>query len=114
MRKAADELHAIVALHGLVLHTASSDDRAMAPPSSSAENSSDKSMEKLDEKEQLKKSPTKETFEDALHDVCDPLLPVQGHGIITLSKLLLQKDPETLQHLEQVFAILQVKGIAVI
>ncbi|CAG0897820.1 unnamed protein product [Darwinula stevensoni] len=107
VRKAADELHTIVAMHGLVLHSAASDDRTMAPPSS-AENSSDKNVEKLDGKEKLqKKSANKETFEDALHDVCDPLLPVQGHGIITLSRLLLHKDPETLQHLEQIFAILQ-------
>eukprot|EP00088_Acartia_fossae_P066531 TRINITY_DN8255_c0_g1_i2.p1 TRINITY_DN8255_c0_g1~~TRINITY_DN8255_c0_g1_i2.p1 ORF type:complete len:1085 (-),score=304.99 TRINITY_DN8255_c0_g1_i2:578-3832(-) len=44
-------------------------------------------------------------YEAALYDVKDPLLPVRGHGIIELTKLIDAKDEETLEHIGSVFQI---------
>jgi hypothetical protein len=41
----------------------------------------------------------------ALYDVQDPLLPVRGHGIIELNKLVETKDKETLEHVSLVFQL---------
>jgi len=44
-------------------------------------------------------------YEAALYDVKDPLLPVRGHGIIELNKLVENKDEETLEHISSVFQL---------
>ena len=38
------------------------------------------------------------SFHHALQDLKDPLLPVQGHGLITLAKLIEKRDPETMSN----------------
>lgn len=46
----------------------------------------------------LKDSQTKKTgFQQAIDELCDPLVPVRGHGLISLRKLIQKKDPETLE-----------------
>ena len=38
------------------------------------------------------------SFHRALQDLKDPLIPVQGHGLITLTKLIEKRDPETMSN----------------
>ena len=45
----------------------------------------------------------KDSFHQALIDVADPLVPVSGHGLISLTRLIESKDKETLSNLKQVF-----------
>lgn len=53
-------------------------------------------------------SPDEKTdFQKAWFDASDPLVPVQGHGLLTLSKLVLAKDKETLQHKDQLLHLFQ-------
>lgn len=42
---------------------------------------------------------------EALHDACDPLLPVRGHALVQLTKLLQLRDRETLSKKEAVFCL---------
>jgi len=44
-------------------------------------------------------------YESALYDITDPLLPVRGHGIITLTQLINAKDPETMEHIGKAASI---------
>merc|ERR1719347_1530973 len=46
-------------------------------------------------------------YEAALFDVSDPLVPVQGHGLITLTKLVEEKDKETLENLDTIRILFQ-------
>ena len=41
----------------------------------------------------------------ALRDLKDPLIPVQGHGLITLTKLIENRDPETISNFPMLLAI---------
>jgi len=61
------------------------------------------------QKENRKNKPKeiKSKYEDALYDISDPLLPVQGHGLIELTKLIDAKDPETLENIDKVRLIFQ-------
>ena len=62
------------------------------------------------QKEERKKKRTQETrsaYESALFDVSDPLVPVQGHGLIALARLLEDKDAETIENLEKVRLLFQ-------
>ncbi|GJQ84697.1 hypothetical protein Trydic_g12716 [Trypoxylus dichotomus] len=49
----------------------------------------------------------KSEFEKALDDVCDPLLPVRGHGLMTLTKLIEDKNPEAFERKNYILNILQ-------
>jgi len=44
-------------------------------------------------------------LESALRDLTDPLLPVRAHGLIALRRLVLARDPHTMQHLTRVIEI---------
>lgn len=44
-------------------------------------------------------------LESALRDLNDPLLPVRAHGLIALRRLVLARDPHTMQHLTRVVEI---------
>merc|ERR1712106_871835 len=61
------------------------------------------------QKETRKNKPkeSKSKYEDALYDISDPFLPVQGHGLIELTKLIDDKDPETLENIDKVRLIFQ-------
>ena len=48
-----------------------------------------------------------ESFQQALSDTCDPLVPVQGHGLISLTRLVAARDGETLSNAHQVLSIFQ-------
>merc|ERR1712241_864975 len=61
------------------------------------------SVKKQKEERKKKRSP----YESALFDVSDPLVPVQGHGLITLARLLEDKDAETLENIEKVRLLFQ-------
>ncbi|XP_044267137.1 transport and Golgi organization protein 6 homolog [Tribolium madens] len=49
----------------------------------------------------------KTEFEEALEDVYDPLLPVRGHGLLTLSKLLEKKDKQALERKQYLLNLFQ-------
>ncbi|EFA04066.1 transport and Golgi organization protein 6 [Tribolium castaneum] len=49
----------------------------------------------------------KTNFEKALEDVCDPLLPVRGHGLLTLSKLIEKKDKQAVQRKQYLLNLFQ-------
>ena len=44
-------------------------------------------------------------FQCALKEVQDPLIPVRGHGVQMLSKLIRSKDPETLENISKLLEI---------
>lgn len=69
----------------------------------------------LEDFEDNKPKPTRYKVEDqkteldkAIDDVCDPLLPVRGHGLMTLAKLVEKKDKSTLERKQYVLNIFQV------
>lgn len=47
----------------------------------------------------------------ALEDVCDPLLPVRGHGLMTLTKLINSKDEEAMNRKQYILNIFQVRNV---
>ena len=49
----------------------------------------------------------KDSFHQALIDVADPLVPVSGHGLISLTRLIEAKDKETLANIDRVFLLFQ-------
>ena len=49
----------------------------------------------------------KELFQQALSDLADPLIPVQGHGLICLTRLIEARDAEALSNVHQVLTIFQ-------
>jgi len=64
-------------------------------------------FKKQKENRKKKTKETKSKYEEALYDISDPLLPVQGHGLIELSKLIDEKDDETLRNIDKVRLIFQ-------
>lgn len=53
----------------------------------------------------------KSELDKALEDICDPLLPVRGHGLMTLSKLVERKDANVMERKQYVLNIFQVRKI---
>ena len=49
----------------------------------------------------------KSQYEEALFHVSDPLLPVQGHGLISLTRLVEERDPVTLDNIDRVRLLFQ-------
>lgn len=59
-------------------------------------------------KETPRKAETESSaFRSAMEDLMSPLLPVRGHGILALAKLLEAKDEEALEHGTQLLALFQ-------
>jgi len=55
--------------------------------------------------ESKRPSEQKNEFRQAWKELEDPLVPVQGHGLLTLSNLLRRKDVEALQHKKELLKI---------
>merc|ERR1712032_1592128 len=68
-----------------------------------------KSQELKKQKEQRKAKvhEFKNKYEEALFHVSDPLLPVQGHGLIMLTRLVEDKDEVTLENIDKVRLLFQ-------
>ena len=47
-------------------------------------------------------------YEEALYCLTDPLLPVRGHGLIELTRLVKEKDKQTIKHVAKVIEIFRV------
>ncbi|VDI13675.1 Hypothetical predicted protein [Mytilus galloprovincialis] len=47
------------------------------------------------------------SFQEALKELCDPLIPIRGHGLISLCKLVENKDSETMGKQEVVLKIFE-------
>jgi len=133
--KIAEQLHKLVITHGVVIQEVKNLREKTVEIKEKTENIKDKVNEHkkiqveqenkvLDEKkaqlkhkaDELKKQKesrknkikeTKTKYEEALYDISDPLLPVQGHGLIELSKLIDEKDTETLENIDKVRLIFQ-------
>jgi hypothetical protein len=67
-------------------------------------NTSGKSQGKVDSKKESR-------CKQALFDVCDPLLPVRGHALIELAKLISSCDTEAQRHRNQILRIFQVGNL---
>ncbi|CAG9826015.1 unnamed protein product [Diabrotica balteata] len=48
----------------------------------------------------------KAELDQILEDVCDPLLPTRGHGLICLSKLIEKKDPDVMERKQYILNLL--------
>ncbi|XP_062575035.1 transport and Golgi organization protein 6 homolog isoform X2 [Saccostrea cucullata] len=46
-------------------------------------------------------------LDQAMEEICDPLIPVRGHALITMCKLIKNKDPEALNKQENLLKIFQ-------
>jgi len=64
-------------------------------------------LKKQKDKRKNKAKETKSKYEEALYDISDPLLPVQGHGLIELTKLIDEKDSETIENIDKARLIFQ-------
>lgn len=60
------------------------------------------------EKDDETECPEKIELEKALEDVCDPLLPVRGHGLLTLTKLIQRKNHYALERKQYILNLFQV------
>lgn len=47
------------------------------------------------------------SFDQALEDLCDPLLPIRGHALLTLSKLVENKDQEACAQKQYLLSVAQ-------
>ena len=63
--------------------------------------------EELKKQKELRKNKVKTKYEEALFNIGDPLLPVQGHGLIQLTRLVEEKDEETLEKIDAVRLVFQ-------
>lgn len=63
--------------------------------------------EELKKQKELRKNKVKTKYEEALFNIGDPLLPVQGHGLIQLTRLVEEKDEETLEKIDSVRLVFQ-------
>ena len=61
--------------------------------------------EKIDNSNPSSKADSGTPFQCALREVQDPLIPVRGHGVQMLSKLVRSKDPETLENISKLLEI---------
>ncbi|MPC20883.1 Transport and Golgi organization protein 6 [Portunus trituberculatus] len=66
----------------------------------SEENEEDKIITEKQKKEE-------NTFESAMEDLMSPLLPIRGHGILALARLVEERDSTALQHGTQLLALFQ-------
>lgn len=60
-----------------------------------------------EDKGRQQEKPASEAFEEAMKDLTDPLLPVRGHGLIMLARLLKEKDPRALAESETLLKIFE-------
>lgn len=51
----------------------------------------------------------KSELDKAVEDICDPLLPVRGHGLMTLTRLVEKKDKNAMERKQYVLTIFQVR-----
>lgn len=52
-------------------------------------------------------------FEKAIQDICDPLLPVRGHGLLALARLVEEKDKDIFERKQFILNIFQVKLVSI-
>ena len=64
-------------------------------------------LKKQKEQRKHKAHEFKSQYEEALFHVSDPLLPVQGHGLISLTRLVEERDPVTLDNIDRVRLLFQ-------
>ncbi|XP_063951543.1 transport and Golgi organization protein 6 homolog [Lytechinus pictus] len=64
-------------------------------------------QDRKDEDSVQQEKPTSEAFDEAIRDLTDPLLPVRGHGLIMLTRLLKEKDPRAIAESETLLAIFE-------
>ena len=50
------------------------------------------------------------TYQSAMYELVDPLLPVRAHALMSLSRLLERRDPETCRHREKLLTVFLVRN----
>ena len=63
--------------------------------------------EELKKQKEQRRNKVRSKYEEALFNIGDPLLPVQGHGLIQLTRLVEEKDGETLENIDKVRLLFQ-------
>ena len=59
-------------------------------------------------------SSSRTRYEEALYCLTDPLLPVRGHGLIELTRLVKEKDKQTAKNIDKVIGIFRVKTLLMV
>ena len=115
-------LRELIATHGVVLEH----NDTIRSAASTIQDKAKEMADKLEEIKLLSKEPATESYASALADANDIEIPVRGHGLIVLTRLVDQKDPETvdnighvidlfknnLQHKDTYVYLQSVKGLA--
>ena len=50
-------------------------------------------------------------YEEALYCLTDPLLPIRGHGLIELTRLVKEKDDQSIKHVNKIIDIFRVSKV---
>ena len=61
----------------------------------------------LNKEENSNSSFKKSSYQEAMEDVVSPMLPTRGHGLLSLSKLIEERDSEALSRKEQILSLFQ-------
>ncbi|XP_064102959.1 transport and Golgi organization protein 6 homolog [Macrobrachium nipponense] len=109
-----EQLRNTVITHGAITHTSNKSDQAatIKDPHSSNQTSSKSAHGKGSNPVNMVKTGSeslhkRSSYSEAMEDVVSPILPTRGHGLLILSKLIEERDDETLLHKEQLLALFQ-------
>lgn len=59
------------------------------------------------EEDEVNSKKSESSYQEAMEDLFSPLLPIRGHALLALGKLLDRRDKETMAHSKQLFSIFQ-------
>ncbi|CAG0885090.1 unnamed protein product [Cyprideis torosa] len=108
-RSLAAEVHALLLTHGVVSRTRGATgcvpDACAAVGEGPSVTNGEPSCSVEGQEEAPPRTTKKETFDDAMKFILDPIMPVQVHGFLLLTKLLKAKDPRTLEHREEMLVL---------
>lgn len=63
--------------------------------------------DKNHEEDRVNSNKSEGSYQEAMEDLFSPLLPIRGHALLALGKLLERRDKETMAHSRQLFSIFQ-------
>ncbi|XP_066983576.1 transport and Golgi organization protein 6 homolog isoform X2 [Macrobrachium rosenbergii] len=109
-----EQLRNTVVTHGVITSTSNKSDQAATTkdPHLSNQTSSKSTHGKVSNPVNMVKteddsSHKRSSYSEAMKDVVSHMLPIRGHGLLALSKLIEERDDETLSHKEQLLALFQ-------
>lgn len=108
LSSACNELHVCIATLGAVWHTEAPSSTSDLLKDVNSVVHSEVKGETISGKTQVSAASTVETgYSKALEEVSDPLPPVRGHGLREMTRLLISRDPDTLEHSDLLVEIFQ-------